>query len=258
VKDFLQSLGLTEIFAYLGPGAILVFSTALWLPYWLLAALATAPLLLVAPPLLVAAYGLGIAVATVAGVGAQWSSRAGLDEPVRFAVRLVCAVPKLPENTTTVDARLRILESFQKHTRITGAPVDRRPVWDLYALYRLVISGQEGIRGSPLLFAADSVHNRLLFALGAGLALMLVAAQALGRVAWRYLLPLPRVYPALYVSDEALVLLGMGCVAASFVLRGVASRFAAQEFLLTCPLMWQESKPHPAPASPATAPSPST
>ena len=115
-----------------------------------------------------------------------------------------------------------------------------RSVWELLDTYRLVVSGALEPSTEPVLVECRAIHLRLLFGLGAGLALLVIAAQAVARL---MLFAIAKVTPpegtfAVWVSERpgnlplltAAVVIGL---LAGFVLRWVAGRWWEMELLLT-------------------------
>jgi len=254
MKDILEKFGLSEFFAYLCPGAILVCSSALWaapgLNDLLGSKLEKHPLVVVLL-LVVVCYALGLIVTFWGSSGAHRYVRAHrvrrlcsskLRERLTFwPLRFCCGIPVPVDNEATVEGHLRMSQDLTRYAGLPGLSALETP-WDRLSLYRTVMTDRLGKGASAILSEADAIHRRFLFAVGVALALFLVALQS-GLLAlsslhgvrpfsvWIAQLGLPHLDQRL-----ALFLLATLGILASILLRRVAGRLWEQELLLTCSL----------------------
>ena len=194
MKDLVQGLGLTEIFARLCPGLILLSSAALWLPppsKGLLDQLKQYELVLLALGL-IAAYTLGLILEAASGWLAQRYTRlkAGY-EPEGLFGRWLRKLQLWPVallvgfnfryEASTREGLLRIAEQLAENS--IEAPLGRSfsPLEYIWS-YRTVMSGPLGERAQPLLRVSENIRARLLFILGVEFSLLVTAAIALLRI----------------------------------------------------------------------------
>ena len=199
MKDLVQGLGLTEIFARLCPGLILLSSAALWLPElpkdsidrllgqlkqyeWVLLALG-----------LIAAYTLGLILETASGWLAHRYTRFGGSgyQPagrtwrwlyrLRFWFFSLLVGFRFRMEVSTTEGLLRIVEQLEDNGIEAGLGERFSPL-DLIWSYRAIVSGPLGERAQPLLRVSENIRARLLFTLGVEFSLLVTAAVALLRI----------------------------------------------------------------------------
>jgi hypothetical protein len=243
MKEVLEKFGISEVFAYLPSGGLLIASYLFWLPPpdvpkegWQSFALSAF--------LVVLAYTLGLLVATWSTEGAAFYlfrlhvrpsvERAwwrALTEARKWPgtvfdglVWLFHWLPPLPYSD------LQIASEFPSRTGRIGLSQFLRTPWGSLTFYRTLVADAVSERDKSVLAEAETVHRHILFAEGVALAFLLLALQASARLVCHWALPeeaLPRVpWPALV----GLLVLGVG---ASFGLRMVAGRWWETEYTLT-------------------------
>jgi len=267
VKEVLERFGLIELFGYLSPGVILLFSFTLWIkPEFsrLLGQELANQQFIIGSSLLVLAYALGMVIA--------WFSSAGSDLYLRvtdagtilnqiggsWLRRMYVTVSRwllfpffriaVPEGGTTLgkdsltERKIEISEDLRRFTHIQGLSV-LESQWDLLAIYRIVVSDVAGEKATPLIAEAESVHSRMLFAMGVSLTLWLIVIQLILSLVfslYSWSDQLPDIAMPLAISMIILGVLG------SFGLRWVASRWWQYELILTCrlsqTLSWRRSR----------------
>lgn len=261
MKDILEKFGLSEVFAYLCPGVILVSSSALWaapsLDKLLGSKLEKYPLVVVLI-LIVVCYALGLIVTFWGSNGAdryvrahrvrKWRGSTLRERLTLWRLRFLHGLPFPLENEATVEANLRISQDLTRYAGLPGLSALESP-WDRLSLYRTVMTDRLGDGASAILAEADATHRRFLFALGVALALLLVTLQSvllfvLSSLRGVRTLSLWIAKSGLPHVDERLALFflaGLGLLA-SLLLRRVAGRLWEQEFLLTSSLTRIDSK----------------
>ena len=250
MKYLVQGLGLTEIFARLCPGLILLSSAALWLPppsKDLLDQLKQYEVVLLALGL-IAGYTLGL----ILEVASVWLARRytwlrigyqptelfwrWLRKLQLWPVALLVGF-NLPYEVSTSKGLLRIIEQLGQN----GIDVDlgkRFSPLDLIWSYRTIVSGPLGERAQPLLRVVENIRARLLFTLGVEFSLLVTAAVALLRIiveGWPWTLGFDE-----SVSSLAAVSLCEPCsfvvtvgVVLSLLLRPAMARLWRQELFFT-------------------------
>ena len=194
MKDIVQGLGLTEIFARLCPGLILLSSAVLWFSpsqkqlgqlkqyEWVLLALG-----------LIAAYTLGLILEAASGwlahrytkFGGSGYRPLGLTQRSLYRLRFwffsLLVGFRFRMEVSTAEGLLRIVEQLEEN-EIEAGLGDRFSPLDLIWSYRAVVSGPLGERAQPLLRVSENIRARLLFTLGVEFALLVTAAVALLRI----------------------------------------------------------------------------
>lgn len=266
----------------MSPGVIVISSLALWtkpnLPGIVGEELAGQSLV-VSVFLLILAYGLGLIIATLSWAGAtQYTYNKAAPRfvrPVRrfswrtFGQTLLGSIRlsllkslassflraglwlsswlPLPTQGQTVELRLQVSEALDRHLGLAAASNMQRfykTIWDFLATFRTVISGTLDNSKRPVLSEAEAVHRRLLFGLGVGFALLLLAVESLARLVL-YFISRPQHDPpesANWLEKLPVLDLPLLCLIivfgllGSFALRWVAGRWWVQELLLTSAL----------------------
>lgn len=242
MKDLLDRIGLGAIFGALLPGAILLSSLGLWVTaeqFRQLLNLFKGHEVLFLVGVGICSYLLGVIVASLSGWGSgkfellrglcqimplrqRWLSRVGLQLRLMW---LPFWLPALRHDRPEVsyEAQSSMWELFERHRmELLEVP------WEVLATYRTLVAGRLGAETKPILSAVESVHHRLLFALGVALALLLTAIQA---AVWLF------VYPWAPHAHWVLVFVGAVALAvSSFGLRWVAGRLWREAFYLTASL----------------------
>ena len=261
MKDILEKLDLIELFAYLCPGAIVLFSTVLWMDQNTLNGLKEIfkeQQILGAIMSIIVSYAVGVMIALWSGVGADRYIRAHYKPNAApkedwealgwLALNLFHWIPVPRMNASIVEGQLRIAEALTRYTGLNNLSLMQNP-WDRLATYRTIVSGRVGDEGRPILTEAEWVHRRLLFAIGVSLAVLLLALQALlgFLLILFHKLPVLAVLPSPHYSPGRLVLLTFIGLVSSFGLREMAGRWWEYELLLTCSLSRSEQEREDAP-----------
>ena len=257
MKDLVQGLGLTEIFARLCPGLILLSSAALWPPppsTYLFDQLKQYELVLLALGL-IAAYTLGLILETASGwlahrytkFGGSGYQPAGLTRRWLDRLRLwffsLLVGFRFRMEASTTEGLLRIVEQLEDNGIEAGLGERFSPL-DLIWSYRTVVSGPLGERAQPLLRLSENIGARLLFTLGVEFSLLVTAAVALLRIiveGWPWTLGLDESIPTLAgaansISDwpcELCLFVVAAGVVLSGLLRPVMARLWRQELFFT-------------------------
>ena len=277
MKDLLEKLDLIELFAYLCPGIIVLYSSVFWAKPDLAVLLGdelAKHQLVVAALLIIASYTSGMLVASWSSAGADYYIRiyknpqkipTSWRRPIWWIVCFFHALPVPRSTSFLVEGQLQISEGIDKYAGVPGLSLLQNP-WDRLATYRTIMSGRLGRKGRPILTEAQWVHRRLLFALGVALAVLIVGLQAIVRLllygftTWLPLtskwllinfqaLPLNfQVFPLTswveslpHTSLPSLVGIGIIGIASSLGLRKIAGRMWEYELLLTSSLTQLDS-----------------
>ena len=259
MKDIVQGLGLTEIFARLCPGLILLSSLTLWLPRppkALLELLKQYELVLLAMGL-IAAYTLGLILETGSGWLAHRYLEMGYsgrppetdaqrvyDRRLRF-LRLLVGFVIRKDDTYSAEGRLRMVEQLEDN----GIEIDlkkRFSLLDLLWVYRTLVAGPLGERAQPVLRVTENIRARLLFALGVGFSLLLSSVSAVVGLLIRGFGPVLKASAATSLAERfycwetcwlCIVVATVG-VGVSALLRLAMARFWDQELFFTSSLTW--------------------
>ncbi len=245
MKDFLDKLGLAELFAYLFPGGILLSSLLLWVSADDLPVLLRArdgwQLVGVGAVLLIVSYSLGLIVSSVSTWAAALCWRkAGRHyaepRPLRwlglFLLDLLGGVPR-PQNKSFRTELTRISASLTRLVRLSGLASTEVP-WERLVAYRAILTDRVGDKAKTAIAEADSLHRRFLFAQAVGLVGALLAFQGVARLVTLRLGWGEDVFPPVYRGWLiALILVG---ALSSLALRWTAGRWWEAEFVLTCSL----------------------
>ena len=243
MKDIVQGLGLTEIFARLCPGLILLSSAALWLPPLSkdsLDQLKQYELVLLALGL-IAGYTLGLILEAASGWSAQRYTRLKVghkpEERFRrwlYQLRLwffsLLVGFRFRMEASTTDGLLRIVEQLEDNGIEAGLGERFSPL-DLIWSYRAIVSGPLGERAQPLLRVSENIRARLLFTLGVEFSLLVTAAVALLRISVEWW-----PWAANSISDspcEPCWFVVTARVVLSILLRPVMARLWRQELFFT-------------------------
>ena len=249
MKDLVQGLGLTEIFARLCPGLILLSSAALWLPppsKDLSDLLKPYELVLFALGL-IAGYTLGLILEAASGWLAQhyWRLKFGY-EPEELFPRWIRKLERWPvallvgfnlrSEVSVREGLLRMTEQLEENG--IEPPLGQNfSSLDYMWYYRIVMSGPLGERAHPLLRVSENVRARLLFALGVEFSLLVTAAVAFLRIiieGWPWTLGLDESgssLAAVSLCEPCSLVVAVGVVF-SFLLRPVMARLWRQELFL--------------------------
>src|SRR5262249_39615811 len=251
MKDLLEKFGLSELFAYLCPGAILLCSLLLWVQPGDVAKDGWQSFVL-AGFLVVLAYTLGLMVAAWSSEGAARYINRSRNLHNRWTLLralnvwwhgIFHSVPDLPRgDSSVVHAQARLEREVLKRARVMGlSSLLHRTTWGLLQFFRAAVADEVGEKGKAVLVEAEAVHRRVLFAQGVALAMLLVALECGVRLVpclvglftdWKA--PLPAVPEIHWVW---LVCLLVGGLATSYSLRVAAGRWWETEFALTCILL---------------------
>ncbi len=186
MKEILEKFGLSEFFAHICPGGILLSSLALWAqlkfdsPFWNRE-------VLVAISVLLLSYTLGLILASfnrmalVRYLRSAPAERRGFLRKIRAGTIRLLYHFSLPRFTSSnVHANLRIAEDLARLAGVDSLPALAGP-WDGLVIYRTFVADRVGERGKAILTEADTFHRRFLFSMGVALAVYLLAIQALIR-----------------------------------------------------------------------------
>ena len=257
MKDLVQGLGLTEVFARLCPGLILLSSAALWFSpsekqlgqleqyEWVLLALG-----------LIAAYTLGLILETGSGWLAhrylemgysgrppETDAQRAYDRRLRF-LRLLVGFVIRKDDTYTAEGRLRMIEQLEDN----GIEIDLKKLslLDLLWVYRTLVAGPVGERAQPVLRVTENIRARLLFALGVAFSLLLSSVSAVVKLLFTGFKPILTASAATPLAERfycwetcwlCIVVATVG-VGVRFLLRLAMARFWDQELFFTSSLTW--------------------
>jgi hypothetical protein len=245
MKDFLDKFGLSELFAYLFPGAILLASVLLWVRADHLPAVGREKdswqMFVLVAFLVIASYTLGLIVSSWSSWGSAYYLRKVSIHSItwkplrRLWLLLVGSVFafRRQRGDSFIEQNKRISDDLWKLIRLDGLSNLDVP-WDRLVLYRTILADRVGEKARTVLAEADSLHRRFLFAQAVALVCALLALQAglrlfLGAVDWGQ-----DVLPAIPLFG----LLGLAAfgVCSSASLRWAAGHWWEAEYILTCSL----------------------
>jgi hypothetical protein len=241
MKEILEKIGLSEFFAYICPGAILLFSLTLWLDPEKIAKFLGESFvkqqIVTAIFLLIFSYTLGLIISWWSISGADLFIRKkrrpqALQRKEKVLTGLLWVFHGLPEprsNPSIVEAKLKMAEALEKYSGLQGLSLIETP-WDWLVLYRTFMAGRVGDRGKHILMEADFIHRRFLFSQGVALAFFLLAVQSFIRLLI-LLTPLNDSFPSIGLPWLVVIIL-LGA-STSFGLRQVAGRWWEEELFLT-------------------------
>ena len=252
MKGILERVGLTEVLAYLAPGVVLLCSLGLWIPgsatQGILNSAEHSAILLFSVAV-VLAYTLGLILSSWGGAGGsffvvrkeardQGSHKfVGLWSWYRVGFPLLWLFHYLPtpRQDETITERLVSIGERLEEFGLRNLPM---PPWELLTVYRTVAAGRLSESGEPVLLSTGNTHNRLLFALGVGLALLLTSLQAAGKFAYSLAGAILSKTEQPACSDGwvyvAVAIVGLG---GSLALRWAAGQLWERELYLTCSLL---------------------
>jgi hypothetical protein len=250
MKELIEKVGISELFAYLCPGLILLLSLRFWIEPKkmdeIFREIIKQDLILVIL-VLILSYTLGLIVASWSNRGAalyyRLKGRIKVSRQIsndcylfqNIALWLIGFMHWLPQfrvNASVVANNLRIAQDLDELVRLQGLSSLDIP-WDRLVIYRTIMAGRVGEKGKTILTEADSIHRRFLFALGVAMALFLLAFQSLIRLIlsmtpWNASLP--------HIPVIWLVVIAFLAGLTSYSLRIVAGRWWEQELILTSSL----------------------
>lgn len=248
MKEILEKFGLSEFFAYICPGLLLLSSLALWKrpdftsDFWKQQAV----VLLLG---FILSYILGLILASFNHIA--WTRYPRLNQEyqggflgkLRRGMNLLLYHLPLPRSTDSIaEASLRIADDLVRLSRIGGLSSLADPL-EWLSVYRTLVADEVGEKRKAVLTEADTLHRRCLFCTGVALAVYLTAIQALIRLilylsgkafvesiftSWNKTLPL--------ISPFWLAAITIFGLWASFELRQVAIRMWELERYLTASL----------------------
>jgi hypothetical protein len=245
MKDLLDQLGLSELFAHLFPGGILLSSLLLWvrpdeLPF-LLQAKEGWQYPASAAILLIAAYSVGLILSSLSSwlAAYAWRKWGRTNATPKWSqawaalLALAGGVPR-PVALSFVRANFNLSAALVRLTRLEGLTSLEVP-WERLVSYRTIAGDRIGEKARATIHEADALHRRFEFAkamalVGALLALQGLAQLLLGFVGWgEEALP-----PVRWGWLLGLVLVGF---LSSWALRWAAGRCWEAELILTCSLV---------------------
>lgn len=247
MQEFLDRFGLTEALAYLAPGVIVLLSIPLWIQPDLGGVLGPAladQQFVVAVVLFVASYALGFIIAWWSEAGAAGyflrQAHSSRRAPVFWFLWLFHSLPLPTVDIAMVEQRLRFAERLAKLGVHGLSRVPQTP-WGELAAFRTLMSGRIHDFDRGVLAEANVVHTRLQFALGVGLAVLLVALQCFARVLVRMPPEMGLDWGAIAsfdgqlqdISTSFLLAVAILGLAVSFGLRRVAGQWLDYEMFLT-------------------------
>ena len=257
MKDLVQGLGLTEVFARLCPGMIFLASLALW----------DSPDAALLKKYEWGLIGLGFIVAYTLGLiletGSSWLAHRYLEmaysgRPAETRARrkygrrlwfhrLFVGFSIRKDDFYTAEGRLRMVEQLEDN----GVEIDldkRFSLLDLLWVYRTLVSGPVGERAQPVLRTTENIRARLLFALGVAFSLLLSSTSAVIKLLWTGFEPILTASWATPLAQRlsdwewetcwlciGVATLGLGV---SALLRLVTARYWDQELFFTSSLTW--------------------
>lgn len=262
MREFLQSLSATEIFAFVPPGAIVLASISLWrsvdLSPLVGSQLANQPLA-IAVLVLILAYALGMIVHSISTAGSDLYVHGRYRRSrIRRVVNGLLLWPAFRFHVPALDqldveSRMQTLRYLEKKQfKRWGIPPMERVIrrggypdsmWEFQEAYRTLIAGRVPARDQSTFMEAMATHRRLLFALGVSFAFFVVSLQAVIRLGIHYIIyyaPRWESLDAFFIWADALfsislpllyAILVLGLLA-SFALRQVGTRLWQQELFL--------------------------
>lgn len=260
MKDILEKLGLTEFFAYLSPGAIVLCSFALWgkprLGSIIGSELAKQQCVVVAL-LLILCYMLGMIVSLWGCAGARQYVAMHGRKRARYMVhgtlnRLtwgwLYAFHRLPlpaSDPWLVGREINIALTLREQVGLEKLSKRLTP-WDWLTTYRSLMSEKAGGGPDRVVADAESAHRRLLFCLGVSLAVSLIALQSFAKLGLLVVLTLSSsdvsrtetwaMSNTDWINVLPLAAMTVVGVLISFGLRQAAGQWWERELILTCSL----------------------
>lgn len=254
MKEILDRIGITDLFAYLLPGVLVLSSTLLWTrpepELFIGSDLASQPLI-VGAFIVIAAY--------LSGMVIYWASTWLLNyyrlkqiaifegssrlNPNRIYRRVVIVLFWLliPVFRSSTDEQERTVKLYFKISK--ALPADETELmtmgnpWDMYALIRSLATHRLGSRANDLIEEAKMTHARMLFAYGTALAFWLIALQVTLRIIiWVLIwgLQIEATGPDLpYHGGSAFIAVALSAGLTSLIFKGLGDRCWYQETLLT-------------------------
>lgn len=255
----LETLGWTEVFAYLCPGAITLMSLALWVKPNLEGIFGSElgkNEFVVALAFLLASYAAGLVVASWSALSAQFFLRFTWKLELRgrlFRLFLLpiwwllgfflwIPQPRFKGNKSLIDSMIRVQQELERcGFRSSNITLNMWGFSSYLATYRALVIGRLTGSVALLLKDAELVQRRRLFAFGSSFAFTLVALQALARIALLILREIPgfefvRAWNKALPGDEPAWFCAIAILAllASLALRQVAGSNSIHEVHLTC------------------------
>lgn len=187
MKSILERLELSDLFAYICPGVILITSLALWIEvdfgssFW-------KQQVLVGIVILIVAYTLGLIVASLnyraqvgylGAAGRLPEHRAGriwervksffYPQPIRrFSPQMVRGIVRISNELERLSGQVGLSDLIDP--------------WDWPVVYRTFMADRVGEENRSVLTEAETLRRRFLFAMGVSLALYLLGMQSLLRI----------------------------------------------------------------------------
>jgi hypothetical protein len=197
--NFFERIGLTEILGHIFPGAIALCSLLIWgtpdATQILGKDLAKSEIV-VGAVVLIFAYACGLVISMWSLSGAEAYRRSfrppspkGLRGSIRFLrqwiawrwLRMTVGLPETAAFGATMDAYLAIRELLERVYGL-GSMVLLQQLGDQLTVFRALASDAFKDRVSGIVSEAETLHRRILFALGVALALLFLAYSAAGRL----------------------------------------------------------------------------
>lgn len=195
IKDILEKFTLIELFAYLAPGAIVLFSITLWVRpniETILGKSIAEQQIIVGFLLFILSYALGFIIAWWSNSGVAYYFSPDIHRnlfqwrPAWWLLCLFYAQPLPRINQGVIAQQVEIIGHLEQSGVDSLLSVLNTP-WELLATFRTLMMDKFAEQDLHILHEVDRVHSRLLFALGVHLAVLLVALQALIRLVFQVL-----------------------------------------------------------------------
>jgi hypothetical protein len=239
LPKFIESIGLSDVLAFICPGTVFIVSLSVWLDLNLEALLGkdlAANEYAVAVVFVAGAFASGMIFVSFASEGADSYQRRSLSKRdslvagfVHVCLKLFCSVPGPRMNQSLVAGQVQIALDLERHGKLRGLSVLESP-WDRLTTYRTVMEGKMGEKAPKVFHEAGVVHQRLLFALGVAFALLILGLHFLARALFWWNASLPHIEVPLLIAAGSLA------IAASLCLRWVGGKWWEKELLLTVSL----------------------
>lgn len=187
MKEIIERFGLSEFFAYISPGIILLSSLGLWAKPDFTSAFWKQEFLVIVI-FLILSYTLGLILVTINNIGLTRHLRKSIKKRKGILSKIwgwvICFFsPFLSPHFTPsiVDANLRIAQDLIRISGIGGASAYVNPL-DWLVIYRVMKADYVGENCKLVLSEADTFHRRFRFSMGVSLALFLLAIQSILRL----------------------------------------------------------------------------
>jgi hypothetical protein len=246
MKEYLEKIGVSDFFAYICSGLILLASFAVWkLPDFGSAFWKQQAVVILLGVIL--SYTIGQIIASwVDKAWARYNRQDRLANLRRVLMKLFCSAPPHRLQASVIEASLRITQDLEQLSHSGGLSNKVAP-WDRLTIYRALKVDQLGPKVQVAVAEAENFQRGFLFSIGMAVAIRLVAVQSLIRFAilagfsfvqlrsfsWYHIW---QATSSLLTGSVWLVILSILCFWASDQLRQIGIRMWEGEIYLTASL----------------------